>query len=181
VLASRSPQRRAILQRLGVPFTVRAPDVAELDRGDAVELVHSNALAKARAARRDGAAEALLGCDTLVSVGAQTYGKPADARAARVMLEALSGRTHAVISAVAVLLDSEERIAHARTAVRFRDLDEQLLGWYLARGEWRERAGAYAIQGAGAALVREVAGDYENVVGLPLAALLDIYPELLSG
>ena len=77
------------------------------------------------------------------------------------------------------LLEGEERTAVARTAVTFRALDEALLDWYLATGEWRGRAGAYAIQGAGAALVRAVQGDYENVVGLPLATLVDIYPELL--
>lgn len=75
---------------------------------------------------------------------------------------------------------ARERVAVARTAVSFRVLDNELLEWYLATGEWRGRAGGYAIQGAGAALVREVAGDYENVVGLPVATLLDIYPELLG-
>jgi septum formation protein len=80
-----------------------------------------------------------------------------------------------------LLLAGEERVAHARTDVTFRTLSETMLDWYLATGEWRGRAGGYAIQGAGAALVREVAGDYENVVGLPLASLLDLYPGLLTG
>jgi septum formation protein len=97
----------------------------------------------------------------------------------------LSGATHQVVSGVAVLgvgergSESCQRTAIARTAVTFRELDEELLDWSLQRGEWRGRAGGYAIQGAGAALVSKVEGDYENVVGLPLAALLEIYPGLL--
>jgi septum formation protein len=191
VLASSSPQRRALLERMGVAFTVRPTDVAELDRGDPAEVALENALRKARAARAHaaGVREAVLGCDTLVALGGAIYGKPADIDAARRTLEALSGATHEVVSGLALLLPAEqppvvggatiERTAIARTAVTFRELDGGLLDWYLARDEWRGRAGGYAIQGAGAALVRAVEGDYENVVGLPLATLLDLCPELL--
>jgi septum formation protein len=167
-----------------VSFTVRAVDVEELAHGEAAELVRANALRKALAARGSAgeADEAVLACDTLVSVDGAVYGKAADRAGARAALRALSGRTHSVHSAAVVLLgEGETRAAQARTDVSFRGLGETLLEWYLERGEWRERAGSYAIQGAGAALVREVRGDYENVVGLPLAALLDVYPELLEG
>jgi len=182
VLASGSPQRRAILARLGVPFTVRAPNVPELGSGDPGEVAGVNAERKARAARRPGAREVVIGCDTVVALGGVVYGKPTDERSARATLTALGGATHEVLSGVAVLLpDGQQRTAIARTAVTFRALDGALLDWYLAAGEWRGRAGGYAIQGAGAALVRAVEGDYENVVGLPLATLLDLYPELLSG
>jgi septum formation protein len=85
-----------------------------------------------------------------------------------------------VLGGVALLLDGEERTALASTEVRFRELDEALLSWYVAQEEWRERSGGYAIQKAGSLLVREVHGDYENVVGLPLATLLDLHPELLG-
>ncbi len=185
MLASSSPQRRAILERLGVSFTVRPAAVKELDRGDPAQVARENALRKARAVRKPGAEEAVLGCDTLVALGVKIYGKPRDEREARETLKALSGATHEVVSGLAVLLRgkgsaTDERTAIARTAVTFRTLDEALLDWSLTSGEWRGRAGGYAIQGAGAALVREVKGDYENVVGLPLAALLDIYPELLN-
>jgi len=181
VLASGSPQRRAILERLGVPFTVRPTEVPELDSGDPDGVAARNALNKARAARIPGAREAVLGCDTIVALGAVIYGKPRDEAGARATLTALSGATHQVVSGLAVLIAGEpDRTAIARTAVTFRDLDQRLLDWYLARGEWRARAGGYAIQGAGAALVRAVDGDYENVVGLPLAVLLDVYPELLA-
>jgi septum formation protein len=181
VLASSSPQRRAILERLGVSFTVRPTAVEELDYGDPAEVALENALLKARAAQRLGAeGEVVLGCDTLVAFEGTIYGKPGDEREARATLRALSGATHEVVSGLAVVgAGVEVRTAIARTAVTFRELDEALLDWSLASGEWRGRAGGYAIQGAGAALVRAVEGDYENVVGLPLARLLDIYPELL--
>jgi septum formation protein len=180
VLASRSPQRRAILGRLGVPFTVRSPEVQELDRGDPATLVAENALRKARAARTPASDEAVLGCDTVVALGGAVFGKPANESGARETLRRLSGRTHEVISGLALLAPGFARRGVARTAVTFRPLGQGLLDWYLATEEWRERAGGYAIQGAGAALVRSVEGDYENVVGLPLATLLDLYPELLS-
>jgi septum formation protein len=199
VLASSSPQRRAMLERLGVNFLVRATGTAELDRGEAGAVALGNALGKARAAVRPGANEAVLGCDTVVALGGVIYGKPGDENAARRTLRTLSGATHEVVSGLALLGgagadasgsrarppvgagDAGLRTAIARTAVTFRVLGEDLLDWYLATGEWRGRAGGYAIQGAGAALVRSVEGDYENVVGLPLATLLDLYPELLNG
>lgn len=180
MLASSSPQRRAILDRLGVSFTVRRTDAPERERGDPGEVAAANALRKARAARIPGVHELVLGCDTLVALDGVIYGKPGDERAARESLAALSGATHEVLSGVALLVGSEERTALARTAVTFRPLDRHLLDWYVATGEWRGRAGAYAIQGAGAALVRAVEGEYENVVGLPLATLLDICPQLLG-
>jgi septum formation protein len=173
------------LERLGLSFTVRPTDCPEIERWDPGEVVLENALCKARAAQKSGMeAEVVLGCDTLVALEGTIYGKPRDEHEARATLKALSGATHEVVSGVAVLLRSEgselgQRTAVARTAVTFRSLDEALLDWSLASGEWRGRAGGYAIQGAGAALVRKVDGDYENVVGLPLAKLLDIYPELL--
>ncbi|MGP0100546.1 MAG: Maf family protein [Solirubrobacteraceae bacterium] len=188
VLASRSPQRRALLERLGVPFTVRAPDASELEQGaDPAAVAVENALRKARAARRagTGAPETVLGCDTIVVLEGVIYGKPPDAAAARETLSALGGRTHEVLSGLAVVIadgrsGDVERTAVARTKVTFRALDQELLDWYLGTEEWRGRSGGYAIQGAGAALALRVDGEVENVVGLPLATLLDIYPELLA-
>jgi septum formation protein len=181
VLASASPQRRAILERLGVRFTVRVTGVAELEQGDPRQLTVENASRKARAAVRVGAQEVVLGCDTVVALDGVVYRKPADQRGARATLRALSGSTHEVLSGLALVVGGEERTALACTEVSFRALEESALSWYLGTGEWRGRAGAYAIQGAGAALVERVCGSYENVVGLPLAALLEIYPELLHG
>jgi septum formation protein len=189
-----------------VPFTVRPTDVDELSQGEPGEVALENALRKARAAHgqvwaANGAvaeaqvevelevgagseggdvAETILGVDTLVALDDVIYGKPADEPHARATLRALAGRTHRVFSGLALLTGGKEHTAVVSTAVSFRELDEPLLDWYLATGEWKGRAGGYAIQGAGAILVRSVHGDYENVVGLPLARLLDLYPQLLK-
>jgi septum formation protein len=180
ILASASPQRRAILARLGAAFEVRPAGIAEVAHGEPERVAVENALRKARAVRDPARDELVLGVDTLVELDGRIYGKPPSERAARATLLALSGATHTVISGIALLHHGAgERTALARTSVRFRELAPGTLDWYVATGEWRERAGAYAIQGAGAALVREIDGDYENVVGLPLAALLDLCPWLL--
>jgi septum formation protein len=181
VLASRSPQRRAILEQLGIPFEVHPADVPEETAGEPERVVTTNALRKARAvAEKVGADRVVLGADTEVMLERQIYGKPTSPEDARRQLEKLSGSTHNVWSAVALLDDRRERTATAQTAVTFRQLDTRTLDWYLESGEWRERAGSYAIQGRGAALVERVEGDYWNVVGLPVAALLDLVPELLN-
>jgi septum formation protein len=179
VLASSSPQRRAILERLGVAFTVRATDVEEIAQGDPARVAIANALAKARAAQLSGARETVLGVDTLVALGSRIYGKPADERVARETLAALCGETHTVFSGIALLRADREQVEIACTQVRFRECSAELVDWYAASGEWRGRAGGYAIQGLGALLVREIHGDYENVVGLPVAKLLDMAPGLL--
>ena len=158
-------------------------DVEELaaadERGDAGPMAVENALRKARAVA-GGEGEVVIGCDTVVVLDGRVHGKPADEAQARRTLATLAGRTHEVTSGLAVLLGGEERTAIARTEVSFRAIDERLLEWYLATGEWRDRAGGYAIQGAGAALVRSLEGEYENVVGLPVARLLDLCPQLLD-
>ena len=176
VLASRSPQRRAILEQLGVPFRVEELEIEELSEGDPREVVLENARRKARAV----AGERVLGVDTEVVLDGEVLGKPGDEEAARAFLRRLSGRTHEVLSAVVLRADDGERSDVASTRVRFRSLGARDLDWYLASGEWRERAGGYAIQGRGAALVAEIEGDYWNVVGLPVAALVDLAPDLLA-
>jgi len=187
VLASGSPQRRELLARLGVPFTVRVSNAEELEQGrDPAAVALENALRKARAALRRGAAEAVLGCDTIVVLDGTIYGKPADEAAARATITALGGRTHEVISGVALLLGAgpevQERTALARSRVTFRELDEALLDWYVATGEWRGRSGGYAIQGqTGARLALAVQGEEENVVGLPLQTVRELGPELFGG
>jgi septum formation protein len=180
VLASRSPQRRAILARLGVPFEVRPSDAPELENGEPRALALENAFRKASAVAARVPGELVLGVDTLVSLGARLYGKPVDEADARTMLSALSGRRHTVVSGICLIADGSARTAAASTAVEFRSLDATLIDWYLSSGEWRERAGAYAIQGRGAALVAGIEGDFLNVVGLPVTTLLELAPGLLS-
>ena len=175
VLASRSPQRRAILAQLGIPFEIRPADVEEDTEGDPGAVVVRNAQRKAGAV--EGAT--VLGVDTEVFLDDRLFGKPADEPEARTYLESLSGRTHEVYSGLALIHGGEERTGHTRTAVTFRALDEHLIDWYLRSGEWRDRAGGYAVQGRGAALIASIDGDYWNVVGLPVGLLLDLAPWLL--
>jgi septum formation protein len=177
VLASRSPQRRLILEQLGIRFRVEVPEVEELDRGEPREVVVENARRKARAVE----GPLVLACDTEVVLDGQVFGKAHDAEQAETYLRRLSGRTHEVWGGLVLRHDGEERTAHACTRVQFRRLEQREIAWYLDTGEWRERAGAYAIQGRGSALVEAVDGDFWNVVGLPLAELVRMAPELISG
>jgi septum formation protein len=183
ILASRSPQRRAILEQLGIAFTVVVPDVQELTAGPPEEVVVENAHRKAVSVvggqRATNDAETVLGVDTIVALGSEIYGKPGDREAAAATLQALGGRSHRVLSGLCVIEDGRALTAAAVTTVNFRPLDERTLAWYLDTGEWRGRAGGYAIQGRGAALVDSIEGDYLNVVGLPVTTLLDLLPSLL--
>jgi septum formation protein len=185
VLASTSPQRRAILKQLGVPFVVVAPTYMEHDPHDAdpVALVREHASGKAASVHVDGAWT--LGVDTTVHLDGRVYAKPDGADGARMMLGELVGRTHAVVSGVCLLGPGVERVDDARTLVTFRSLDEAAIEAYVTAGEWEGRAGGYAIQGLGARLVERIDGDYLNVVGLPAAlvlGLLETYvPQLVAG
>ena len=176
-LASRSPQRRAILEQLGLEFEVVVPDVEELTDGEPEALVVENALRKARAV----GGQTVLGADTAVVLGERVLGKPRDRAQADGFLRALSGREHVVWSGVAVVDGAGERTMAVCTTVRFRELPDGVLGWYLDGGEWRERAGGYAIQGRGAALVEGIRGDYTNVVGLPVSALVLLMGSFAGG
>ncbi len=184
LLASRSPQRRAILEQLGIPFDVVAPHYNEEDPaldGDAVEVVREHARAKARSVADEAGDRPVLGVDTEVVLGGQMFGKPSNASDAERMLEALSGRTHVVLSGLCLATHAWQLVRHEATQVTFRDLAPRDLGVYVATGEWRGRAGAYAIQGRGAALVRGIEGDYLNVVGLPAALLISLLAEHFAG
>jgi septum formation protein len=150
------------------------PDVEEVGAGEPTALVIENALRKARAVT----APLVLGADTAVALDGRIYGKPRDEREAEMFLRTLSGRTHEVYSGIALVEGGVELTASAVTKVRFRDLDEPTLRWYLGNGEWEGRAGGYAIQGKGAALVERIDGDYLNVVGLPVSTLLQLKPSL---
>ena len=135
----------------------------------------ANALAKARSVEGD----LVLGVDTAVEVDGRIFGKPRDEAEARRVLRLLEGREHNVWSGLALVGGGRERTTASATEVRFRRLGPEEIDWYVARGEWRERAGGYAIQGRGAALVDRIEGDYFNVVGLPVAELVRLAPELV--
>jgi septum formation protein len=166
VLASTSPQRRAILEQLRIPFEAVPPCYEEVGE-DPVE----HAVGKARSV--DGGGVPVLGVDTVVMLDGTVLGKPADADGAQTMLGRLSGRTHEVVSGICLRTPEWEEVGRAVTAVTFRQLTAREVADYVASGEWEGRAGGYAIQGYGAALVERIEGDYLNVVGLPAALLLE--------
>ncbi len=180
VLASASPQRREMLQRLGIEFSVEISGVEEITHGDPKEVVLANALLKARSASRSGVLT--IGCDTDVVVEGHLIGKPEDEMRAHEYLAQLSGRTHEVVSGLALLGPEDDRVrtGTVETRVTFRPLEVSEIDAYVATGEWRGRAGGYAIQGVGASLVERVEGDISNVIGLPIGLLLSLAPELMA-
>jgi len=183
LLASTSPQRRAILEQLGLPFDVVAPRYEEHDPPDAdpVALVREHAQGKARSVAREAGDQPVLGVDTTVVCGGRVYGKADGPEAAAEMLDALSGATHEVVSGLCLLTPAWEELHHEVTAVTFRPLNARDIGAYVTSGEWQNRAGAYAIQGLGAALVERIEGDYLNVVGLPAALLIRLLAHRFAG
>jgi septum formation protein len=199
-LASGSPQRREILQKLGIEFEVVVPGVDELAGGDPEVEVLENARRKAHAVSGrvlspgqggvagegvlsppDPAPPArVIACDTDVVLDGKALGKPTDEDGARQYLEMLSGRAHMVLSGLVVLADGEERSGLERTTVVFKQLDEAVKERYVRFGEWRGRSGGYAIQTLGSTLVERLEGSVSNVVGLPVGLLVELAPELLE-
>jgi septum formation protein len=161
-----------------VEFEVVVPEVEEVAEGNPADAVLENARRKAAAIEIQGAL--VIGCDTDVVVDGRALGKPANEETARQFLQQLSGRSHEVLSGLVLLGPEPERIREgvARTVVTFQRLGADELDRYLASGEWRERAGGYAIQGLGSTLAERIEGDLSNVIGLPLELLLELGPEL---
>ena len=183
LLASTSPQRRAILEQLGIPFDVAAPSYEEHDPPGATpaDLVREHARGKARSVAPAAGDRPVLGVDTSVVLDGRIYGKPAGAAEAAGMLEHLGGRTHEVVSGLCLVASGWEVTDSETTRVTFRPLAAGDVSAYLETGEWEGRAGGYAIQGRGATLVERIAGDFLNVVGLPAALLVRILAERLPG
>jgi septum formation protein len=183
LLASTSPQRKAILEQLHVPFDVVAPRYEEKTPpdADAVQIVREHAQGKARSVAELADGRPIVGVDTEVALAGRILGKPGSAGEAEEMLEALSGKTHTVVSGLCLLTAGWEAVEHEATQVTFRELTPRELGTYVAAAEWQGRAGGYAIQGRGAALVRAIAGDYLNVVGLPAGLLIRLLAERFAG
>ena len=183
LLASTSPQRRAILEQLRIPFDVVEPRYVEHDppEADAVRLVREHAAGKARSVAGEAGDRPVLAVDTAVVLEGRIYGKPANATDAEAMLEALAGETHLVVSGLCLVSPAWEELHHDSTRVTFRSLTPRDLAHYVASGEWEGRAGGYAIQGLGASLVEEIEGDYLNVVGLPGALLVRLLATRFAG
>ena len=183
VLASTSPQRRVILDQLGIPYEVLTPDYVEEDppEADVIQLVREHARGKARSVAGQAGELPVLGVDTAVSLGGKIFGKPANAAEAERMLEQLSGQTHVVVSGLCLRTPAWELVEHDSTRVTFRDLTPREIAQHMSHGEWEGRAGGYAIQGRGAAVVERIEGDYLNVVGLPAALLVRTLAERFPG
>ncbi len=179
ILASGSPRRRELLARMGYTFEICTPDVDEHVAGHARDIVHTLAGRKARAAAAHYEDGVIIASDTLVSLDGVPLGKPADEREAHEMLAALSGREHEVFTGVCVLdaKTGQSETRTVRTGVTFRDITPEEIDAYIATGEPMDKAGAYAIQGGAAPFVSALDGEYENVVGFPVAEVR----EMLSG
>jgi septum formation protein len=175
LLASTSPQRRAILTQLGVPFEVVEPDYHEAPGTDPLE----RAAGKARSV--DGGQHPVLGVDTEVLLDGELLGKAANVAEAEAMLGLLAGRTHEVVSGLCLRTSGWEELHSATTLVAFRPLAPREVAHYVSTGEWEGRAGAYAIQGLGASLVERIDGDFLNVVGLPAALLVGVLARRFPG
>jgi septum formation protein len=175
VLASTSPQRRAILTQLRIPFEVVPPTFDELPGTGPLE----RAAGKARSV--DGGELPVLGVDTEVLLDGELLGKPATEGEAEEMLDALAGRAHEVVSGLCLRTPAWEELESETTVVTFRTLTPRDLAAYVESGEWDGRAGAYAIQGLGASLVERIDGDFLNVVGLPGSLLVRLLSERFPG
>lgn len=184
-LASTSPRRRQILARLGIPFTVLPPRHKETipsRTSSPQRLAVSSALAKARSVQAEVNEGLIIGVDTIVVLGTRILGKPESREDARRMLRSLSGRTHSVISGLAVIEmpDMKERTAFEATQVTFRRLKEVEIDRYVHTPEPYDKAGAYAVQGWAGRFINSIHGSYLNVVGLPLFRLLSLLHTLLG-
>jgi septum formation protein len=178
VLASASPRRKELLDRVGLDPEVIAADLDETRAPDEAPIAYARRLAaaKAHAVAATRPDRPVLGADTIVWVedgGPPVLGKPQDAADARVMLARLGGRAHTVVTAFHLVYAGAERGRAVETEVRFRSLEPSELEGYVGSREWEGKAGGYAIQGLAAAFVRTVSGSYTNVVGLPLCEVLE--------
>ena len=175
VLASGSPRGHELLRQIGVSFTTRVPDIDESPHAGErpVDYVRRVAREKAAAAR-PGPDELVIAADTTVDVDSSILAKPADAVEAASMLRTLSGRTHQVHTGVSVHRGGRELGDVCSSSVEFVHLDDPIIDWYIATSEPFGKAGAYAVQGAGAALVSSVTGSVSNVIGLPLHLVVEL-------
>jgi septum formation protein len=175
ILASRSPRRAELLARIGLDFAVRVPDVDEslLPGEEPAAAADRLARSKAEVALADGAL--VIGCDTLVVHRGETLGKPADGEDAVAMLRRLQGDEHVVYTGVALGMPGRIESAVEATRVWFRPLELQECEEYVSTNEPMDKAGAYGIQGFGAAIVERIEGDYFNVMGLPIQRLLELF------
>ncbi len=178
VLASGSPRRRELLERLGLVFAVVPADIDESVQPGEAAIAYVERLAGEKAAAVGSEEDVVLAADTTVEIDGEILGKPTDPDDARRMLARLSGRTHRVHTGVAIRSRGDRRVGSATTFVEMVALNRGTIDWYLATGEPFDKAGGYALQGAGAVLVAKVTGSVSNVVGLPLTLVLELARQL---
>ncbi len=178
ILATTSPARRKLVAETGISFRACSVDIDESPLSDERPAAYVERVAKAKAlavgAKKKGAV--IVAVDTTIGLGRKIIGKPRDKKHAREILAALSGRTHKVLSSIA-LRDTSSGMTHVettRTEVDFVNLTDGIIDWYISTGEWKNRAGAYAIQAKGSALVKEIRGCLTNVIGISIPSLLKI-------
>ena len=182
-LASRSPRRAEILRAAGWPFEAVAADIDESVQvgEDAISYVKRLALTKAQTVAPNVTAGLILGADTTVLVDGEMLGQPVDDEDAGRMLKLLSGKWHEVLTGVALIRLGDAASAlvdHETTRVRFAEMSGEEIDWYISTGEPRGKAGAYGIQGHAALFVEEIAGDYFNIVGLPVRLVYEMWHRL---
>jgi septum formation protein len=180
ILASKSPRRAEILRAAGWAFEAMAANIDETrhEDEDAVSYVRRLAQTKAETIARQFPNSLVLGADTIVLINEEILGQPGDAAAAERMLKLLSGRWHQVLTGVALIQDARRIVEHEVTRVRFAELSDDEISWYVSTGEPLDKAGAYAIQGRAAPFIEEIQGDYFNIVGLPLRRVYRLLQEL---
>lgn len=184
VLASKSPRRAEILRAVGCTFEAIAADIDETRYAseDAVSYVKRLARTKAETVALKTSAGVVLGADTVVVIDNQILGQPQDDDDARRMLRLLSGKWHEVLTGVALVRARElaqGSVDHEATRVRFCEMSQEEIDWYVSSGEPRGKAGAYAIQGRGALFIEEIQGDYFNVVGLPVRLIYELSRKIM--
>ena len=181
VLASRSPRRKDILEKLNLSFIIDPPDIDEsaLKNESPIDYVQRIAAAKADlVANRHDRQTIVIAADTTVALENEIFGQPRDLNEARLMIQKLSGKTHSVLTAISVRFDGKIANAVDTASVRMREVTNELLEWYLATGESLGKAGGYAVQGHGAALVEDLTGEIETVIGLSVVLLSRLLGDL---
>ena len=186
VLASASPRRRELLARAGYDFVIMPADVDErrLDGETPSDYVSRLALSKAEVVAggsADSEDRIVLGADTIVVVDEDILAKPEDTQDARGMLKRLSGRSHDVLTGVALIHGPERRGSVERTQVTMIELDDETIEWYLATGESRDKAGAYGVQGIASRFIERIEGSYSNVVGIPMTLVDRLLSDICLG
>jgi septum formation protein len=176
ILASRSPRRKEILEKLGLVFEIDPPEIDETPRHheNPVSYVQRIAAAKAdKVALRHNQHCVVIAADTTVALEGEIFGQPRNLDQARMMIQKLSNKSHSVHTAVSVRCDGRSANGVDTASVLMRDVTPEILDWYLATGESMGKAGAYAVQGQGAKLVSEVRGEIDTVIGLPVGLLAE--------